>query len=123
MPICPQKTVRELIALARKKPGALNASAGGIGTRLSVELFRIRNHLRLEVITYSGTGAAALAVATGETQLAITDTTPFQPFIAAARVRLLAVASEQRLPNFPDTPTTTEAGLPDSRQAPQRPST
>jgi tripartite-type tricarboxylate transporter receptor subunit TctC len=108
----PVKNVRELIALAQKNPAALNASAGGIGTRLSVELFRIRNNLRVEVITYSGTGAAALALATGETQLAITDTSPFQPFLAAGRVRLLAIATDKRLAIFPDTPTTAEAGLP-----------
>ena len=111
----PVKSVRELISLAQKNPATLNASAGGIGTRLSVELFRIRNNTRIEVITYSGTGAAALAVATGETQLAIMDTTPFQPFLSSGRVRLLAVASSQRLPAFPDTPTTAEAGLPGFR--------
>jgi tripartite-type tricarboxylate transporter receptor subunit TctC len=108
----PVKTLRELITLAQKNPAALNAAAGGIGTRLSVELFRIRNHLRIEVITYSGSGAAALSVATGETQLAIMDTTPYQPFFSSGRVRLLAVASERRLAQFPDTPTTAEAGLP-----------
>lgn len=108
----PVKNLRELIALAQKNPAGLNASAGGIGTRLSVELFKIRRNVRIEVVTYSGAGQAALAVATGETQLAIMDSTPFQPFLASGRVRLLAVASEQRLPSYPDTPTTAEAGLP-----------
>jgi tripartite-type tricarboxylate transporter receptor subunit TctC len=108
----PVKNVRDLIALAQKNPASLNASAGGIGTRLSVEFFRIRHNIRIEVVTYSGAGQAALAVATGETQLAIMDTTPFQPFLASGRVRLLAVASDRRLPNFPDTPTAVEAGLP-----------
>ena len=108
----PVKNVRELIALAQKSPATLNASAGGIGTRLSVELFRIRNNIRVEVITYNGTGQAALALATGETQVAISDTTPFVPFLASGRVRVLALASTRRLPTFPDTPTTAEAGLP-----------
>ena len=108
----PVKNVRELITLAQKNKGMLNASAGGIGTRLSVELFKIRNNVRAEVVTYGGSGQAALAVATGETQLAIMDTTPFQPFLASGRVRLLAVASERRLPIFPDTPSAAEAGLP-----------
>ena len=108
----PVKNVRDLVSLAQKNPATLNASAGGIGTRLSVELFRIRNNIRVEVITYSGSGAAALAVATGETQMAIMDTTPYLPFFSSGRVRLLAVASERRLPNFPDTPTTAETGLP-----------
>lgn len=108
----PVKSVRELIALAQKNPGALNAAAGGIGTRLSVELFKVHNTVRAEVITYGGSGQAALSVATGETQLAIMDTTPFQPFIASARVRLLAIAADQRLASFPNTPTTAESGLP-----------
>lgn len=108
----PVKNVRELVALAQRNLASLNASAGGIGTRLSVELFRIRHNFRAEVITYSGAGQAALAVATGETQLAIMDTTPFQPFLASGRVRLLAMASERRLPAFPDTPTVAEVGLP-----------
>jgi tripartite-type tricarboxylate transporter receptor subunit TctC len=108
----PVKNLRELIGLAQKNAATLNAAAGGIGTRLSVELFKIRNNVRAEVVTYSGSGAAALAVATGETQLAIMDTTPYQPFFASGRVRLLAVASERRVPHLPDTPTTAEAGLP-----------
>jgi len=109
----PVKNVRELIALAQKNRDTLNASAGGIGTRLSVELFKIRNNIRAEVVTYGGSGQAALSVATGETQLAIMDTSPFQPFLASGRVRLLAMATDKRLAIFPDTPTTTEAGLPD----------
>jgi tripartite-type tricarboxylate transporter receptor subunit TctC len=111
----PVKNLRELITLAQnagKNSAQLNASAGGIGTRLSVELFRIRNQIRVEVITYSGTGQAALALATGETQMAIMDTTPYAPFLASNRVRVLAVASARRMPTFPDTPTTAEAGLP-----------
>jgi tripartite-type tricarboxylate transporter receptor subunit TctC len=109
----PVKSVLDLISLARKNPARLNASAGGIGTRLSVELFRIRHNFLVEVVSYSGSGQAALAVATGETQLAIMDTSPFMPFLATGRVRLLAVAGDRRLPSFPDTPTTAEAGLPD----------
>ncbi len=108
----PVKNVRELVALAQKNPARLNASAGGIGTRLSVELFAIRNNARIEIITYNGTGLASLSVATGETQLAIADATPFLPFLASGRVRILATASDRRLPSFPDIPTIAEAGLP-----------
>ncbi len=108
----PVKNVRELVALAQKNPAKLNASAGGIGTRLSVELFGMRNNVRIEIITYNGTGVASLAVATGETQVAISDTTPFLPYLASGRVRVLAFASDRRLPTFPDVPTVAEAGLP-----------
>ena len=98
----PVKNVRELVALAQKNPAKLNASAGGIGTRLSVELFGMRNNVRIEIITYNGTGVASLAIATGETQVAISDTTPFLPYLASGRVRVLAFASDRRLPTFPD---------------------
>jgi len=108
----PVKNVRDLVRLAQKNPASLNASSGGIGTRLSVELFKIRNNIRIEVVYYNGSGQAALSVATGETQLAIMDTTPFQPFLVSGRVRLLAVASDRRLPAFPDTPTLAESGFP-----------
>ena len=108
----PVSNVRELVALARNNTATLNASAGGIGTKLSVELFKIRNNIRAEVVTYGGAGQAALAVATGETQFAIMDTSPHQPFLASRRVRILAMASHRRLPIYPDIPTVAEAGLP-----------
>ena len=108
----PVKSVLEFISLARKNPGKLNASAGGIGTRLSVELFKIQANITAEIIPYSGTGAAALAVATGETDFAITDTSAFMAYIPSGRVKVLAVAGDKRLPSFPDVPTTAEAGLP-----------
>jgi tripartite-type tricarboxylate transporter receptor subunit TctC len=106
------KNLAEFINLARKNPGKLNASAGGIGTSLSVELFKIQASVQAVIIPYSGTGAAAVAVATGETDFAITDTSGFMAFIPSGRVKLLAVAGEKRLPSFPDVPTTAEAGLP-----------
>ena len=108
----PVKNVMEFIQLARKNPGKLNASAGGIGTSLSVELFKIQANIKAEIIPYSGTGSAALAVATGETDFAITDTSAFMAYVPTGRVRVLAVAGEKRLPSFPDVPTTAEAGIP-----------
>jgi tripartite-type tricarboxylate transporter receptor subunit TctC len=108
----PVKNVTEFIQFARKNPGKLNASAGGIGTTLSVELFKIQTQVKAEVIPYSGTGAAALAVATGETEFAIADTSAFLAFVPSGRVRVLAIAGDKRLPSFPDVPTTAEAGLP-----------
>jgi tripartite-type tricarboxylate transporter receptor subunit TctC len=108
----PVKSVSEFIALARKSPGKLNASSGGVGTGMAVELFKIHANVKAEIIPYNGTGAASLAVATGETDFAITDTSGFMAYIPSGRVRILAVAGEKRLPSFPDVPTTTEAGLP-----------
>ncbi len=109
----PAKNVAEFIKLARSNPGKLNAAAGGgAGTRLAAELLKFRHNLSLEVISYTGTGLAALAVATGEADFAITDTASFMAFIPSGRVRVLAIAGDKRLPTMPNVPTTAEAGLP-----------
>ena len=111
-PHLPVKGVLDLIKLAKSHPGKLNASAGGIGNQLSVELFRIKNNLNLQIVPYSGTGPAALAVATGEADFAITDPSGFVAYLQSGRIKLIAIAGDQRLPAFPDVPTTAQAGLP-----------
>ena len=116
-PRVPAKNVQELINLARKHPGKLNAAAGGIGTRLSSELFQIQNKLKLEIIPYNGTGPAALAVLTGESDFGIMDASPLHGQIAAGRIRALAVAGEKRLSSFPNIPTMAEAGFPDYKSS------
>ncbi len=103
----------ELIELARKNPGKLNAAAGGLGTRLSVELFRIRNKLSLEIIPYQGTGQAAIAVLKGEADFAIMDTSAYTGYLNAGSVKAFAVAGDKRLHSLPDVPTAKEAGLGD----------
>ena len=57
-PAVPARTLQELINVARRNPGKLNAAAGGIGTRLASELFRIQNKLKLEIIPYQSSGQA-----------------------------------------------------------------
>jgi tripartite-type tricarboxylate transporter receptor subunit TctC len=112
-PNLPVKTAAELIEYARRNPGKLNAASGGLGTRLSVELLKIKNKLSLEIIPYNGTGPAAAAVRTGESHFAIMDTSAYVGFLAAGQVKPLAVAGEKRLASLPDVPTAREAGLGD----------
>jgi tripartite-type tricarboxylate transporter receptor subunit TctC len=112
-PRVPARSVQELINLARKLPGKLNAASGGIGTRLSSELFQIQNKLKLEIIPYQGSGQAALAVMTGEADFVVMETSPVHGQLAAGRLKALAVAGEKRLTAFPSVPTTAEAGFPD----------
>jgi tripartite-type tricarboxylate transporter receptor subunit TctC len=114
-PAVPARSVQELINLARKHPGKLNAASGGIGTRLSSELFQIQNKLKLEIIPYQGSGQAALAVMTGEADFVVMETSPIQGQLAAGKLRALAVAGEKRLKSFPNLPTTAEAGFPNYR--------
>jgi tripartite-type tricarboxylate transporter receptor subunit TctC len=112
-PSVPARNIQELIQIARKSPGKLNAASGGIGTRLASELFRIQNRLKLEIIPYQGSGQAALAVMTGETDFVVMETSPVQGQVAAGKLRALAVAGEKRLKPFPNLPTTAEAGFPE----------
>ena len=112
-PKLPFKNALDLVEYARKNPGKMNAASGGLGTQLSVELFRIRNKLSLEIIPYPGTGPAAVAVRTGTADFAIMDTSAYTGFLAGGQVKALAVAGEKRLSSLPDVPTTREAGLGD----------
>jgi tripartite-type tricarboxylate transporter receptor subunit TctC len=114
-PAVPARTLQELINVARRNPGKLNAAAGGIGTRLASELFRIQNKLKLEIIPYQSSGQGALAVMTGEVDFVVMETSPVQGQLAAGKLRALAVAGEKRLKSFPGLPTTAEAGFPDYR--------
>ena len=109
----PAKTLTELINLAKKYPGKLNASAGGNSTEMAISLFRIKTGTRMETIPYKGTGIAATAVASGEVDFAIMDGSAWVSLIPSGRVRALAVAGEKRLSTLPNVPTTREAGLPD----------
>ncbi len=112
-PKLPFKTAQDLVDYARKNPGKLNAASGGLGTQLSVEMFKIKNKITLEIIPYPGTGPASVAVRTGTADFAIMDTSAYTGFLAAGQVKALAVAGEKRLSSLPDVPTTREAGLGD----------
>jgi tripartite-type tricarboxylate transporter receptor subunit TctC len=111
-PKLPVSNLADLVDYARKNPGKLNAAAGGIGTRLSVELFDLQNDLKIEIIPYDGTGPASVAVLGGEVDLVIMDTSAIIGSLQSGRIKPLAVAAEKRLPSLPNTPTTTEAGFP-----------
>jgi len=112
-PKLPFRNALDLVEYARRNPGKMNAASGGLGTRLSVEMFKIRNKIELEIIPYPGTGPAAVAVRTGTADFAIMDTSAYAGFLAAGQVKALAVAGEKRLSSLPDVPTSREAGLGD----------
>ena len=112
-PNVPAHSVTALIKLATAHPGKLNGSAGGNSSEMAIALFRIKTGTRMEIIPYKGTGHAALAVATGEADLAIMDASAWLPLIPAKRVRALAVLGTKRIAILPDVPTAQEAGLPD----------
>jgi tripartite-type tricarboxylate transporter receptor subunit TctC len=109
------KSVQELIALARAKPGTLNYSSAGIGTppHLIGEMFKQRLGLEVVHVPYKGGGQSVQAVIAGETQFSFENPAASLPLVQAGNVRALAVTSETRSPQTPELPTMIEAGVPD----------
>jgi tripartite-type tricarboxylate transporter receptor subunit TctC len=115
-PSLPVKTTRQLVDLARKRPGELNFGSPGSasGNRLEMEVFRRGAGLDMTHIPYKGgAGPAVAALVAGETHLMFTTLSSVVPFVKAGRLRALAVTSAARSEVLPDVPTTTEAGLTD----------
>jgi tripartite-type tricarboxylate transporter receptor subunit TctC len=113
-PALPAKTVKELIALARARPGQLNygSSGNGSASHLATEYFKLLSRTDMLAIAYKGTGPLVTDLIAGQTQLTITGVPPLAPHVQSGRLRGIAVANEQRVPMLPDMPTAIESGLP-----------
>ena len=113
-PSLPVKTIKELVALARAKPGAILYSSTGSGgfADLSVVLLTSMTNTKMTQVNYKGGGPAASALLAGETQLLVSSPAAATQQLAAKRIRLLGVTSDTRLAAFPDAPTIAEAGVP-----------
>jgi tripartite-type tricarboxylate transporter receptor subunit TctC len=113
-PSVPVKSMKELIALARARPGALNYSSGSIGgpAHLASELFKSMTGVNILHIPYSGTAPAITAVISGEVQLAIFDSGIVTPHMKSGKLRGLAVTSAEPSALTPGMPTVAASGLP-----------
>ncbi|MCC6535318.1 MAG: tripartite tricarboxylate transporter substrate binding protein [Burkholderiales bacterium] len=113
-PSMPVKSLRELIALARARPGEIRYGSGGSGTviHFSTELFRLAAGIRLLHVPYRGAGPATAAVLGGETQMLITTLAALDPHLQSKKLRALATTGAQRARAAPGVPTAVEAGLP-----------
>jgi tripartite-type tricarboxylate transporter receptor subunit TctC len=113
-PSLPVKSTRDLIALARKRPGQLNYASGisGSTTHLPAELFKAMAKVDIVRVTYKGGAPALTSLLGGETQVMFANAAGVGPHIIAGRVRALAVTSAQRSALFPDVPTIAAEGLP-----------
>ena len=113
-PSLPAKSVRELIALAKAKPGSLNFGSGGNGSaaHLAGEYFKLLTKINIVHIPYRGTAPAVTDLISGQIGMIITGVPALLPQFKAGRVRGLAVATAQRLTLLPDLPTIAEAGVP-----------
>lgn len=110
----PVNSVRELIALAKAKPGQLNYASTGVGTpaHLAAELLNLRAGVRTVHIPYKGGALAAGAIAAGEAQLTFVSVPSSMPLVKGGKARALAVTTPQRARGLPDVPTVAESGLP-----------
>lgn len=113
-PSVPAKSVKDLIALAKAKPGQLNYATAGIGSfqHLSSELFRIMAGVNIVHIPFKGGGPAMLGVMSGQAQLSIGSLIQTMPHIRSGKFRALATGGAKRNAALPDAPTIAEAGVP-----------
>jgi len=111
----PARTVEELVALARAKPGALNYSSAGSGTsqNMSGELFKLRTGAKIVHVPFKGTAPSLTAVMGGDVEMSFANIPAILQHVKAGRLRPLALSGDRRSELMPDVPTMTEAGVPD----------
>jgi tripartite-type tricarboxylate transporter receptor subunit TctC len=112
-PSLPAKSVKELIAFARARPGEINFGSPGAGTlpHLSAELFNSMNGVRMVHVPYKGAGAAVTDVMAGRVPIYFMNILQSLPLIKAGKLRALGVTTPERSPIAPDIPSIAEAGL------------
>jgi tripartite-type tricarboxylate transporter receptor subunit TctC len=113
-PSLPVRTLKELIALAKRRPGELSFGSSGTGTSpyLAMELLKQMAGIDMVHVPYKGSGPAVLALVGGHLQLMFGSITSTLPHVQANRLRAIAVSSSSRLPAAADVPTVAESGLP-----------
>ncbi len=113
-PSLPAKSVKQLIALAKSKPGALNYASAATGTtnHLAAELFKYMAGVDIARIVYKGTGAALQDVIAGHVQLTFAAGAAAAPHVKSGRLRALGVTSAEPSRAYPELPTIAASGLP-----------
>jgi tripartite-type tricarboxylate transporter receptor subunit TctC len=112
-PSLPTKTFKELVALAKARPGQLNYGSGGTGTgpQMAFELMKLRAGLNIVHIPYKGTGPAMTEQIAGHVQVGMFNLIAGMQVVQAGRLRGLAVTGVKRATRLPDLPTFTEVGV------------
>jgi tripartite-type tricarboxylate transporter receptor subunit TctC len=113
-PSLPVKSVKELIALAKAKPGELNYSSSGVGSsnHMAAELFKFMTGVRIVRINYKGVGPAVSALLSGEVQLMYANLASVSHYLQSGRLRPLAITSAEPSPLYANLPTMAASGLP-----------
>jgi tripartite-type tricarboxylate transporter receptor subunit TctC len=110
----PANNLNEFIALAKAKPGQLNAAGSNTGgiQHLALEMFNMLAGVKLQHVPYKGGGPGMIDLVGGQVQLAFNNAITVSPHIRSGKIKAIAVGGESRLSVLPQVPTFTEAGLP-----------
>lgn len=113
-PSLPVRSVKDLVALAKRRPGEIVYGSAGNGsfTHLLMVYFNSTTNTRMLHVPYKGGAPAGVSIATGETQAMIATLGSFLPQLNSGKVRALGVTSSTRVEQFPDVPTIAESGVP-----------
>jgi tripartite-type tricarboxylate transporter receptor subunit TctC len=113
-PSLPTRSVKELIAVAKAKPGALTYASSGVGgaTHMTAELFRMMAGVDITHIPYKGSGQAMIDLVSGQVTVAFDQIVSSLPHVESGKLRALAVTSAKRFESVPRLPTVAEAGVP-----------
>jgi tripartite-type tricarboxylate transporter receptor subunit TctC len=113
-PSLPVKSVRDLVAIAKAKPGELSYASSGVGsaTHMTCELFRMMAGVDVVHIPYKGSGQAMVDLISGQVGMAFDQITSSLPHVESGKLRAVAVTSAKRFPSVPQLPTVAEAGIP-----------
>jgi tripartite-type tricarboxylate transporter receptor subunit TctC len=119
-PSLPVKSVKDFLALARSRPGALAYGSAGHGSALhmAAELFKFMANVDLQHVPYKGSAPAMVALISGETQLTFENIVTALPYVKSGRLRPLGVTSTRRHPSLPDVPPISEVGVPGYESVP-----
>ena len=109
----PVQSLRELIDLAKRKPGALNAGAAGPGSfqHLATELFRLRTGIDIVIVQYKGGGPALTDTIAGQVQMNVGSVVQNLPHVRSGKLKALGVGGSKRIAALPEVPTFAEAGV------------
>jgi tripartite-type tricarboxylate transporter receptor subunit TctC len=108
------KTAKDLIAMAKAKPGELNFASPGQGSviHMATEFFSSMAGVRMNHIPYKGTGPALTDTVAGQTQVLFSSTATALPHVKSGRLKAIGVTTARRIPALPEVPTVSESGLP-----------
>src|SRR3954471_6510824 len=112
----PVNSLMDLVALAKRKPGELNAGAAGPGSfqHLATELFRLQSKIDIVIVQYKGGGPALTDTIAGQVQMNVGSVVQNLPHVRSGKLKALGVGGSKRIPALPDVPTFAEAGVPGS---------